>query len=168
MFAKSIIEARQTERAWLADAMAQYERSNPVETLPIRLGEAPKQAFTIHVPGKPKAERVIKAEPINTARKNKRIAIVRDCLEKGMTLEATAKVAECSEQHVSRLIHDHKLRQPGQKTLRENTKVRNERIQQIALMLKAEPKLSIVEIGRRLSINPKTASKLIAQNGLRK
>jgi len=63
------IAINDSQREHLARLMAEFERSNgPVETAPIRIGDAPEYKFCVTPPGKPKPE-VPQRDKVPTVRK---------------------------------------------------------------------------------------------------
>lgn len=112
------VHVREDARQALAEQMAAFERENgPVETLPIRIGDCPVEQFTIHSPGKPKAEkpsRTLRAKDHDriTIRKTKmmaNIAKVRELAGKGLTIEEISDQSGLSRKYVLRLMREHNI-----------------------------------------------------------
>lgn len=101
--------------------MAAFEAENgPIETLPIFVGERPKQVFSINPPGKVKAEkpsralrRLDHARAIkNTARERKnqeRVATVRRMSASGETIQAMADAVGITPTSIMRVMRDNNI-----------------------------------------------------------
>lgn len=119
MFELSHIQERDPFREKLAEAMAEFERVNgPIQTLPIRIGEAPVEQFTIHSPGKPKSlpssSQALRAKDHDriTVRQKKmmaNIAKVRELAAQGLTIEEMAEQSGFSRKYVMRLMREHNI-----------------------------------------------------------
>lgn len=116
MFELSHIQERDPFREKLSEAMAEFERVNgPIQTLPIRIGEAPVEQFTIHSPGKPKASergeqlRKVAHEKITMRARLKaeKIQNLRALAAKGMTIEEMAEQSSLSRRHLMKLMREH-------------------------------------------------------------
>lgn len=90
MLTINTIHAKDQQRTDIAEAMAAFEAANgPVATLPIYVGDRPKQTFFINVPGKPAFKEPVR-KPRKTAAERKQRANI---LEKQKRLAAIAELA---------------------------------------------------------------------------
>lgn len=103
MFDITSIQARDGLRQTLAAKMAAFEAEcGPVQTLPIRIGDAPIPGFRIHCPDKPKAAlRVRVRKPAserkpraNMLTKQQKIEAIRQLAAKGLRIEEIADQAD--------------------------------------------------------------------------
>jgi len=115
------IQVRDPIRAELAAQMAEFEAQfGPVETSPIRIGCPSPPVFSINIPGKPKAEakpprvRGPKKPRANMIEKQKKLAVVRELLLKGLSFADVAERADftpkLSVKYVQRMCYEHGLR----------------------------------------------------------
>lgn len=112
------IEAKDIERAELADLMAAFEAQNgPVQTSPIQIGAKPAPGFTIHTPGKPKPDRTPvvrktaaerKPRP-NMVAKNRRVAELQPMALKGATIAEMAEASGYTRKYIANLLYNRKL-----------------------------------------------------------
>lgn len=104
------IQAKDEIRRVMAEQIAAWEAENgPVQTLPIRIGDAPVEQFTIHSPGKPKPSRALRAKDhdrvtMRTAKKLGKLATVRELAAQGLTIAQMAERSGFSAKYCQRLI----------------------------------------------------------------
>ena len=117
------IQLRDSARDQLAAQMAAYEAEHgPVQTLPIFVGERPKEIFTIHIPGKPKSMPASsqklrqldhKRSAMNVARKAKsdaRVEVIRSMAASGATIAQMADATGIAPRSVMRLMRDNGIK----------------------------------------------------------
>lgn len=119
MIDSTSIQLRDPVRDNLAAQMAAFEAEfGPVQTLPIFVGERPKQVFSIHTPGKPREvsktirrldhERAAK----NATRKKKnqdRVDTVRRLAGTGATIEEMAAAVKITKKSLMRLMRENNI-----------------------------------------------------------
>jgi len=108
MLDQYLIHANDQARAELAAMMAEFELANgKVKTLPIRIGDAPTQKFSIHVPGKPKPQvwapdkhKTVKAAVM---RKLEKVAQIRELAALGLDSGEIASSTGMRQKYVTDL-----------------------------------------------------------------
>lgn len=114
----SYIQERDPLRSKLAEQMAAFEALNgKVQTLPIRIGNAPVETFSIVTPGKPKASHPSRAlrsadhkrVTMRTQKKMEKISKVRELAATGIKISDIAEKAGLTTKYVHRLILDHRI-----------------------------------------------------------
>lgn len=113
----SCIQALDAARADIAAKVAAWEAENgPVQTLPIRVGNAPVETFSINVPGKPKnmpsssqALRAMDHARVTqrTAKKLEKVARIRELASTGMKIEEIAENSGLTPRYVMKAISEH-------------------------------------------------------------
>lgn len=117
MIGLSDIKAKDEIRRAMAEQIAAYEAVNgPIETLPIRVGNAPVETFSINVPGKPKsmpsssqALRAMDHARVTqrTAKKLEKVARIRELASTGMKIEEIAENSGLTPRYVMKAISEH-------------------------------------------------------------
>ena len=98
------------QREQLARLMAEFERRNgPVQTAPIRIGDAPEYKFCVTPPGKPKPE-VPQRDKVPTVRKavirkREKTETIRKLAAQGMDSSQIAAQTGMRQKYVADLAH---------------------------------------------------------------
>ena len=99
-----------SQREQLARLMAEFERRNgPVETAPIRIGDAPEYKFCVTPPGKPEPE-VPNRDKVPTVRKavlrkREKTETIRKLADQGMDSSQIAAQTGMRQKYVADLAH---------------------------------------------------------------
>lgn len=125
MMELSGIQEKDEIRRTLAEQVAVYEsKHGPVQTLPIRIGNAPVETFSINTPGKPKSmpssSQALRAKDhsrvtLRTAKKLEKLAKVRELAAQGLTIAQMAERSGFSAKYCQRLILENGIAR-GRKT----------------------------------------------------
>lgn len=111
-------QIREAVRASLAEQMAAYEQQyGEIQTLPIRVGDAPIETFSINVPGKPKAakpSRDLRSQDFRrvttrTQKKLENVRKVRELAATGMRIADMAEQTGLTAKYIMKLINEHGL-----------------------------------------------------------
>lgn len=127
MIGLSDIQAKDEIRRTMAEQIAAWEAENgPVQTLPIRIGDAPVETFSINVPGKPKAmpasSQALRAKDharvtLRTQKKMAKVESIRELAATGMKIADMAERLDMTAKYIMRIIHEHGLpRGPGKES----------------------------------------------------
>ena len=104
------IAINDSQRKHLARLMAEFERRNgPVETAPIRIGDAPEYKFCVTPPGKPEPE-VPNRDKVPTVRKavlrkREKTETIRKLADQGMDSSQIAAQTGMRQKYVADLAH---------------------------------------------------------------
>lgn len=104
------IAINDSQREQLARLMADFKRRNgPVQTAPIRIGDAPEYKFCVTPPGKPKAE-VPNRDKVPTVRKavlrkREKTETIRKLAAHGMDSSQIAAQTGMRQKYVAALAH---------------------------------------------------------------
>lgn len=104
------IAINDSQREQLARLMAEFEQRNgPVQTAPIRIGDAPEYKFCVTPPGKPKPE-VPQRDRIPTVRKavlmkREKTETIRNLADKGMDSSQIAAQTGMRQKYVADLAY---------------------------------------------------------------
>jgi AraC-like DNA-binding protein len=117
------VQARDDYRINLAAQMAAFEeRYGKVQTLPIRIGDAPVETFSINSPGKPKAEkpsRSLRAQDHQrvtqrTQRKMDNVRAIRELAGKGLKIADMAEQSGLTAKYVQKILNEHGIKRGPQ------------------------------------------------------
>ena len=104
------IAINDSQREHLARLMAEFERRNgPVQTAPIRIGDAPEYKFCVTPPGKPEPE-VPNRDKVPTVRKavlrkREKTEAIRKLADQGMDSSQIAAQTGMRQKYVADLAH---------------------------------------------------------------
>lgn len=111
------IAINDSQREHLARLMAEFERLNgPVQTAPIRIGDAPEYRFCVTPPGKPKPE-VPQRDRMPTVRKavlrkREKTETIRKLADKGMDSSQIAAQTGMRQKYVADLAYQAGIKLP--------------------------------------------------------
>lgn len=113
------IQAKDEIRRTMAEQIAAWEAENgPVQTLPIRIGDAPVETFSINVPGKPKvmptSSQALRAKDhsrvtMRTQKKMEKVQKIRELAMTGMRIADMSERLGFTAKYVQRIILEHGL-----------------------------------------------------------
>lgn len=114
------IQAKDEIRRAMAEQIAAWEAENgPVQTLPIRIGDAPVETFSINVPGKPKvmptSSQALRAKDharvtLRTQKKMAKVQSIRELAVTGMRIADIAERLGFTAKYVQRIILEHAIK----------------------------------------------------------
>ena len=113
------IQAKDEIRRAMAKQIAAWEAENgPVQTLPIRIGDAPVETFSINIPGKPKAmptsSQALRAKDharvtLRTQKKMAKVESIRELAVTGMRIAEMSERLGFTAKYIQRILLEYGL-----------------------------------------------------------